>query len=225
MDRLTEVKEELLSVLSGRGMHLLDTVLPALIFLFLTPLLGILPSLAVSLGTAVVIFLVRVIRKGNQYYALGGLGAAALAGVFALISNSAVGFFLPSLITSGLTVLFLAVSVVIRRPLAALTSHLTRGWPLAWYWHERILPAYVEVTLLWTLSFGARLGLEYWLYLKAEVGSLGLVQTILGWPFTILILVVSYLYGVWRLQQLGGPSVEEFSAEAPPPWQGQQRGF
>ena len=31
--------------------------------------------------------------------------------------------------------------------------------------------------------------------------------------------------GLWRLGNLGGPSVEEFKNGAPPPWQGQQRGF
>lgn len=225
MDKLTELKEELLSVLSGRGWHLLETVLPPLIFLILNPPLGILPSLAVSLAAAVVAFLIRSIRRGSPYYALAGLGAAALAGIFALISNSAVGYFLPSLITSGLTVILLFISVFIKRPLAALTSHLTRGWPLTWYWQERVLPAYREVTIFWAVSFGARLGLEYWLYTQEAIGSLGLVQTVLGWPFTILILIASYLYGLQRLQKLGGPSVEEFKLGVEPPWQGQQRGF
>ena len=225
MDKLTELKEELLSVFSGRGVKLLDTILPTLIFLVLNPIFGVLPGLAVSLGAAVLIFAVRLSRKDNQYYALGGLAAAALAGVFTLISDSAAGFFLPSLITSGLTVILLAGSVVIKRPLAAFTSHLTRGWPITWYWQDRVLPAYREVTLFWVVSFGARLGLEYWLYIREAVNSLGLVQTILGWPFTILVLVLSYLYGLRRLQKLGGPSVEEFNQGTEPPWQGQQRGF
>ncbi len=225
MTKLAELKEELVSVFSGRGAKLLDTILPALIFLVLNPLFGTLPGLAVSVGAAVLIFAVRLIRRDNQYYALGGLAAAALAGVFALISDSAAGFFLPSLITSGLTVILLAGSVLIKRPLAAITSHLTRGWPLAWYWQDRVLPAYSEVTLFWVVSFGARLGLEYWLYVRDAVNSLALVQTILSWPYTILVLIVSYLYGLRRLQKLGGPSVEEFKRGSEPPWQGQQRGF
>jgi hypothetical protein len=38
-------------------------------------------------------------------------------------------------------------------------------------------------------------------------------------------LIASYLYGTWRLRNLGGPSVEEFKSGAEPPWEGQQRGF
>jgi hypothetical protein len=57
------------------------------------------------------------------------------------------------------------------------------------------------------------------------VDELALVNTLTGWPATIALLVVSYLYGTWRLARLGGPSVEEFRDGAPTPWQGQRRGF
>jgi len=39
------------------------------------------------------------------------------------------------------------------------------------------------------------------------------------------LLVVSYLYGIWRLGNLEGPSVEEFKLGQEPPWEGQKRGF
>jgi hypothetical protein len=48
---------------------------------------------------------------------------------------------------------------------------------------------------------------------------------LLGWHFTVILLVISYLYGLWRLSQLKGPSIEEFKAGKQPPWQGQKRGF
>ncbi len=43
-----------------------------------------------------------------------------------------------------------------------------------------------------------------------DVDSLGLVRLFLGWPFTVVLLIFTYLYGLWRLRNLGGPSVEEF---------------
>jgi hypothetical protein len=48
---------------------------------------------------------------------------------------------------------------------------------------------------------------------------------ITGWPALLILLVLSYIYGIWRLQDLKGPSVEEFKSAASPPWQGQRRGF
>jgi hypothetical protein len=126
---------------------------------------------------------------------------------------------------SGLTVLLALVSLLTHRPLAAWTSHLVRRWPRQWYWHARVRPAYSEVTLLWALYFALRLGLQLQLFRSASTGILALVNFILGWPGTAALLVVSYLYGTWRLRTLGGPSVDEFRNNQPPPWKSQRRGF
>jgi hypothetical protein len=88
-----------------------------------------------------------------------------------------------------------------------------------------VLPAYNEVTILWAVAFAARLMLEFWLYQQDALGALGTVRILLGWPFIIALLIVSYLYGLWRLGKLGGPSVEEFKAGKVPPWEGQKKGF
>ena len=53
----------------------------------------------------------------------------------------------------------------------------------------------------------------------------GVFQILTGWPATIILLIISYLYGVWRLQKLGGPSILEFKNGTEPPWEGQKRGF
>ena len=164
-------------------------------------------------------------KKENLFYALGGLGAVLLAAGFALLSGSEEGFFIPGLVSGGLTVVLCFVSVSVRRPLAAFSSHLTRRWPLDWYWHPRVRPAYSEVTLFWGFGFAARLGLEFVLFRQGAVNALGLIRTLLGWPYTILILILSYLYGLWRLGVLAGPSVDEFQAGAKEPWIGQKRGF
>ncbi|OGO33262.1 MAG: hypothetical protein A2Z16_17630 [Chloroflexi bacterium RBG_16_54_18] len=47
----------------------------------------------------------------------------------------------------------------------------------------------------------------------------------LGWPFIIVLLILSYLYGVRRLSRTGGPSVKEIKDGKDPLWEGQQRGF
>ena len=55
--------------------------------------------------------------------------------------------------------------------------------------------------------------------------TLGVIQVLTGWPGTALILMLSYVYGIWRLKKLGGPSVLEFIDGKEPPWEGQKRGF
>jgi hypothetical protein len=115
--------------------------------------------------------------------------------------------------------------VAFNRPLVAWTSFLARRWPLGWYWHPRVLPAYNEVTIAWAVAFALRLALQFLLFQQDAITALGAVQVILGWPFTIALLIGTYLYGLWRLGRLKGPSVEEFKAGVEPPWQGQKRGF
>lgn len=225
MAKLQELWDELRTVFGGRSGRLLDALLPVVVFLAAHSRIGLALALGASIGTALLLFLFRLFKKDNLFYALGGVGAVLLAGGFAFISDSAVGFFLPGLISSGMLVFLMLVSAAVKRPFAALTSHLTRNWPLVWYWHPRVRPAYSEVTIFWALGFGARLGLEYWLFQRGAAGSLGLIRTALGWPYTILLLIISYLYGLWRLGKLAGPSVEEFQSGASEPWEGQKRGF
>jgi hypothetical protein len=116
-------------------------------------------------------------------------------------------------------------SLILGKPLAAWASHLTRGWPLDWFWRDDVRPAYSEVTWAWMIFFLLRLGLQLTLYLQGQVSTLAWTESLLGWPVTLIILVSSYIYGIWRLRQLGGPGVDEFIAQTPPPWQGQTRGF
>jgi len=104
---------------------------------------------------------------------------------------------------------------------------LSRHFPntLGWYWHPQVRPAYAEVTLAWAVFFALRLLLQWSLFREAAAALMGVVQILTGWPATIALLVLSYLFGTWRLRRLQVPSVEEFNDGASAPWSGQQRGF
>lgn len=225
MTKLKELQEEFKLVLSGRGLRLLDSFLPLLVFLIITPLVGLSPALWGSLAVAALFAIYSIIRRESLVYSLGGLGGVLLAAVFVNLSGSGTGFFLPGLISGGITVVLCVVTVAINRPIVALISFIARRWPLEWYWHPQVLPAYNEVTIAWAVAFSARLTLEYRLFQQDAVSALGTARILLGWPFTIALLVAAYLYGLWRLGRLQGPSVEEFKAGKAPPWKGQKRGF
>ena len=116
------------------------------------------------------------------------------------------------------------VSLLLPLPMVAWTSALFRRWPTGWYRHAAVRPAYVETTLLWVVFFGLR-ALAQWRVLDLAASVQTAVAVVLGWPGTIALLVTTYLYGTRRLRRLGGPSVAEFEAGMPPPWEGQGRGF
>ncbi len=223
-DKFQEVIEEFRTVVAGRS-NIIDAVLPPVAFLLLNAFAGFPVASWGSLIVAGALGGLRLIRGQSLGYALGGLAVTSLAILAARLSNQAEGYFLPNLINGGLTTLICLISVMVGRPLVAFTSHLARGWPLRWYWHPRVRPAYSEVTLAWAIFFALRLALQWFLFRQADAAVLGILSVIMGWPATILLLVVSYLYGTWRLQNLSGPSVEELKEDAKPPWEGQKRGF
>jgi hypothetical protein len=221
---MREIAEELRTVVLGRG-RWADALLPPLVFLILNALLGFNAALGGSLAVALLIGVYRLINRQPLGYALGGVGGVIIAGLIAWGIGGAEGYFLPGIFTGAATFILCLVSVIIKRPLVAWTSYLTRRWPLEWYWHPRVRPAYSEVTIAWAIVFALRALLQFELFQRQAAGMLGLVQLITGWPALLILLVLSYIYGLWRLQDLSGPSVEEFKAGAVPPWQGQRRGF
>lgn len=225
MDKFQELITELKMVFSGRGSRWLDSLLPILIFLIAVPLAGNEIALFAGGAISLVFILIRLFKRDSLVYTFGGLGSVLLAWVFVRISGTEAGFVLPGLISGAVTIIICVVSVLLNRPLVAWTSYIARRWPLNWYWHPKVLPAYNEVTIVWAILFAFRLALKYWFYQQGAVEILSWLEIILGWPFTIALLIASYLYGQWRLRQLNGPSTEEYKSGAEPPWEGQRNGF
>jgi len=219
-----EILEEFKTVFSGNN-TILDSVVPPLLFLITNAIFGFQAAMAIALGCGAVISLARLARKQKIWYALGGIGAALLAIGLRYLLNSTTAFFLPTLINGGLTTLVLLISILIKRPAVAFTSHITRRWPLKWYWHPRVRPAYSDVTAIWVIFSGIKLLIQLWFYLRRDDNGLALFNVISGWPALVLLLILSYVYGLKRLRDLKGPSVDEFNQNAPAPWQGQNRGF
>ncbi len=224
INKMNELWQEFRTIFSGKT-NTADTIIPPLLYALVNMLSGLLPATLSALGLAVVLTVLRLVRKQSWLYALSGLVLTVLASGLAWYSKSAVNFFLPDLLTSGILLAVALVSIFGGKPLAAWSSHLTRAWPKEWYWLSKIRPAYTEVTWMWAAFIAARLIAQYTLYQQGNVNLLGWVNGLLGWPVTILVLAISYLYGIWRLTKLGGPSVEEFLSHQPAPWKGQKKGF
>jgi uncharacterized membrane protein len=222
MDRLKDLLSEIKLIFTGKT---LDAIIPPLIFVIINGYLGLSIAIIVSLVIALIFFIYRVVSKQSFSYALFGLVGILLAGGFAFVANNATNFFLPDIITNGFILVLSIGSLIINKPIAAYLSHLTRGWTLNWFWRKDILPAYREVTYMWTAFFLIRTIIQVVLFIGNDVNALLWTSTIMGLPATFLILTISYVYGIWRLKQLGGPGIDEFDANKKPPYRGQYRGF
>jgi hypothetical protein len=222
--KINELLQEFRTVFSGRT-NTADTILPPLLYALVNMMAGLVPATLSAFVLAAILTGLRIVRKQSWLYALSGLVLTLLAAGLAWYTQNATSFFLPDLVISGMLLAAALLSILAGKPLAAWSSHLTRAWPKEWYWLPNISPAYTEVTWMWTAFIAARLIAQYLLYQLGSFSLLGLANVLLGWPVTIVALVISYIYGNWRLTKLRGPSVEEFLFHQPGPWKGQKRGF
>ncbi len=224
MPKLRELVEEFRAVLAGKH-SALDAILPPLVLLALNGLAGWRTAMWGALLLSVLIAAFRLTKKQSLWYSLAGVGGTLAALALAWLLGAAKGFFLPGLVSGSMVLALAILSLVVRRPMVAWTSYLARRWAWNWYWHPRVKPAYDEVTFAWVLFFAARLYLQFAAYQNGDPTLLAATNFLTGWVSTASLLILSYLYGSWRLVNLRGPSVEEFENNVPPPWKSQRRGF
>ncbi|MFW6281039.1 MAG: DUF3159 domain-containing protein [Halanaerobium sp.] len=217
-----EILEELRSIFLNKTF---DAILPPLVYAVINSIFGLIPAVILAVFTALFNFSRRIIKKENWKYSLGGLVGVIFASSLAYLSNNASSYFIPALTSSSLFLLTAVITLLTGKPLAAWASHLSRGWPLEWFWRDDVKPAYREVTIFWAVYFALRLTIQINLFFSDAVLNLAWVNIILGWPAITVVLVISYIYGIWRLNNLGGPGVDEFKQDKKPPWDGQKRGF
>jgi len=224
MNLISEIRQELREVVFGR-VGIADGVIPPLLFVASNAVWGVVAASVIGLGSAIGITMWRLLKGRRIRFAVAGLLGTAVAVSFALLSRSAEGFFLPGIVSSTGTTALILLSIGVRRPFVAWTSALTRGWPLGWYWHPQVRPAYSRTSWLWAAFFGGRTLVQWRLYGDEETTALAVARVVMGWPALLLLLIATYVLGRRWLTQLGGPSVEEFAAGEDPPWKGQRRGF
>lgn len=220
--KFDEIKEELQSVLKGKT---LDSILPPMVFVIAYQLSNLGYAIGVAVAFALILTVYRIMRRASVLYSLLGLMGIGLATLFVIVMGNVSDYFLPGIIGSVLLVVVTLLSLLIKRPLPMLLSHLTRGWTFTWFLRKDVFPAYFETGLLWLVFFLLRATLQVIFYLTNNVGGLTLMTTIFGLPLTIGILVATYIYGIYRLKTLGGPGIEEYDSGALPPFKGQTRGF
>jgi intracellular septation protein A len=222
MNKGKEILEELTSVLSGKT---LDAILPPLIFVIVNSMFGLTTAIIVALILSSTFGIVRLLRKQSGLYALFGTMGILLAGGFAYLADNATNYFLPGIVTNAFVLILSVITLFLDKPLAAYASHLTRGWKLDWFWRKDVKPAYREVTIMWSIFFLVRTIIQVTLFLSNNVDALVWANTIMGLPVTVTVLVLSYVYGIWRLRNLKGPGIDEYMENKTAPFRGQTRGF
>jgi hypothetical protein len=98
-----------------RGM--VDAALPTVAFIVANSAAGLRPGIWAALGAALLVFVVRLIRRESVQQAVSGLFAVAIAVAIAVNSGEARDFFVLGIVRNAAIGLVLLVSVALRRPL------------------------------------------------------------------------------------------------------------
>ncbi|TAL13677.1 MAG: DUF3159 domain-containing protein [Frankiales bacterium] len=200
--------ESLLAQMGGlRG--LLDSALPATVFV-LANLVGdgdLTVPIVLSLITGLLVVLLRRARGESVQQAFSGFFGLAIAVLFARATGTGEGFFLPGIITTGLTGVAFLVSLLLGKPAVAyaLTAYDPRY--AAWKVHEPLRRACRLATAFWTLTFFVRAGVATFVYTREgdNDGLLLIVVNAVKWPLIVAAVVLT----VVLVRRAGLPAAEE----------------
>lgn len=222
MEKIKEWLEQLQLVFKNKT---IDALFPPLIFFVANRLSNLEVAAGLTLFYIFCLIIYRVLKRHTKKYVLVGTGGVLFSIGLSYLSGEAINYYLPGLLSTTLIVLACLTSLAAKKPLAAFASHITRGWPIDWYWRDDIRPAYRNVTILWAVYFSFRLAVQVPLFLMGEFDIYFIFNNILGWPMNIILLISTYVLGIKGLKKLSGPSVDEYINNDSPPYKGQQKGF
>lgn len=152
-------------------------------------------SLWVAVGAAVVLALVRLLRREPLQNVVAGLVGLGIAAFLAARTGRAEDVFVPGLLINVGYGLAYLVSIVVRWPLLGVFVGLVTGQGMSWRDDPALLRAYTKASAVWVAMFAVRLAVQVPLYLAGDdrLGWLAGARLVMGWPLFLLVAYVSWL--------------------------------
>jgi hypothetical protein len=194
-----EGQEKTLLEQMGGVSGLVYSSVPVLVFVLVNAIFGLMPAIWGSVGVAVAITVVRVVRKEPLQPAISGFFGVAIAAFIAYRTGSAKGFFLFGIYASLIYGSLFLASIVIRWPLVGVIWSFLNGHGMLWRRDRTAFRAYALATLTWVAVFAARFIVQRWLYDEDQTGWLAFARLAMGYPLTAIALVVT----VWAVRRAG----------------------
>lgn len=183
--------ERLLGQLGGVS-GVIYSSLPVVIFVIASSLWGLFAAIASALAVAALVLVWRLIRRESAQPAFSGFFGVAFCALVAYILGESKGYFLLGIWMSLLWAVVVAVSVVIRRPLAGYAWSWATGRGGGWRDVPRALYAFDFASICWVLVFAARFVVQGLLYDADRTGWLAVARIAMGWPLTVVAALATY---------------------------------
>jgi Protein of unknown function (DUF3159) len=195
------VRSQLSKALGGkRGM--LEAAVPTVAFTatFLTT--GDLRTgLYVSVCTAVVLLVVRLVQRSTPQFVLNSLVGIGVGALFAWrsaqgggdASDNALAYFLPGIVYNAGYAAVLLFTVAIGWPVVGFMVGSVAGDPTAWHQDKQVVRLCRNLTLMLVLPCVIRVAVQLPLYLAgrsaedagALIATLGVAKVVMGWPLQV----------------------------------------
>ena len=186
------ISSTMLSDAIGGPRGILDTGIPAIVFVVVNAATSLTPAIFAALGFGVLLVALRLIRKQPIQQALAGFIGIGIAAFVASRTHSAKGFFLPGIVSQAALTVVAVVSLVIRKPYIGFVMAAID--PRFAHWREtpQLFRAMRRATMIWGFVFLFRAVVQGLLYLADRPGWLAAVQLAQGWPLFAAALASTY---------------------------------
>jgi len=221
------VRAQLAKALGGkRGM--VEAAVPTAVFtlLFLTTH-ELKLALAVSVGCALVLLVLRLIHRSSTQFVWNALFGIGIGAFFAWRSargggdanDQALAYFLPGVLYNAVYSVVMIFSIVVRWPLIGFLVGSVTGDPTAWHADKAVVRLCSRLTWLLALPCVLRFSVQAPIYLAGKngwwnedsaVATLGACKLAMGWPLQIAALSTM----VWLLSRNKTPHPTVEAAEA-----------
>jgi hypothetical protein len=192
----------------GGWKGLVESGIPVLVFVFANIImgwakvghpLGLQIAIGAAVGVALLIAVLRLMRKESVRFAINGLFGIALGAYLSWNSGEERDFYLPGIfITLGYTALLIG-SIVIGHPLVGwIWTVIANGGKGEWRADERLKRAFGWLTALWALTFALKAGVQYFLFDNNYATALGASRIALGYPLFALLFAVT----IWAVRRV-----------------------
>jgi len=193
-----EQQQTLLEQMGGIS-GLIYSSVPVLVFVLINSFFGLAPAIWAALGSALLITVVRVVRKEPLQPAISGFFGVGIAAFIAYRTGSAKGFFLFGIWACLIYGSVFLASILVRWPLVGVIWSFLNGHGMGWRSDRKAVRAYNVATLTWVAVFAARFIVQRWLYNEDQTGWLAFARLAMGYPLTAIALVVT----VWAVRSAG----------------------
>ena len=173
----------------------IESLLPGLLFVLVFSIFNAVNfAIIASASSSVIFILARVIGKKSISQAVSGLLGVGIAAFLALRDGgNSRDYFLTGFFTNLAYLVPLAISVLIRWPLIGLVAGLLLGEKTSWRKNKREMRVFTAATLVWVVLFGARLLVQWPLYLANNLEALAIARLAMGLPLYAAALWVTWL--------------------------------